>query len=127
MLASIDSPQGDQALRAAARHASTHPTTTMVAFTRSRSLALLRDLGCGSVEARITGSDTMGEELAVDQLLVRGFEGVGRLPEQVPHLRPRGAGTFPADAALGPVDEHEVRRARHLIGLPRGARHHDGE
>ena len=78
------------------------------------------------------------EQLEVDARLGRGRAAAdrsaavlgfvaGRVREQALHLRPRRAGAFADDATGRAVDQREVRRARHVVLLPRRARHHDRE
>src|SRR5262245_4516712 len=91
MLASIDSPQGDHMLRAAAVAASPQPAATTITCT-SR---LARDLFCGAVQARIARPDAVEQELAIDAVLAR-TKAVGQIRERLHHERshlvPRHAG-----------------------------------
>jgi hypothetical protein len=62
MLASIDSPQGDQAPRSAANTASSTPITT----TGTITLDVLVRLDGLRIQARATGSDPVRQQLLVD-------------------------------------------------------------
>src|SRR3954454_11881207 len=114
MLASIDSPQGDQVARTPATAATVRPTTR----TAWSGVGIgLRRTG----EAGVAGADAGGEQLAVDPAGVvppGGFRlgggAAGRpvgtgLAQEGADGGPVRAGALTDDATGGPLDVHEVR------------------
>src|SRR4051794_35805534 len=120
MLASIDSPQGDQVARIPAAAATARPTTRSK---RSRAKIVVRRCG----EARMARPDADVQQLGIDPRRVvvpfdvRRSAGrtrgpvVGSLCQQPTDRRPVRSGAFPRDAATGPVDIDEVRGAGHGV------------
>src|SRR3954449_4226895 len=121
MLASIDSPQGDQVARTPATAATVRPTTRTA----------LSGVGIGlrrTGEAGVAGTDAGGEQLAVDAagVVPRVALGVGAggaagrpvgagLPEEGADGRPVRAGALTDDATGAPFDMHEVRRPGDVV------------
>src|SRR4051812_11232356 len=137
MLASIDSPQGDQVARTPAAADTARPTTRSSA---SRDNGVVRwsvETGMAHGYARVQelGVDAgrVVAPLDVDRCRRDGRRG-GRLPcpgaraggsvrrrlgQQSAHRRPVGSGALTSDATGRPVDIDEVRRPGDLVGLPR--------
>src|SRR5436190_6431230 len=129
MLASIDSPQGDQVDLTPAAAATAMPT-------RSRAVSAAKIALRRRREAGVTGGDAGVLELGVDAARVvppldvgrpsadwvradraRGPVGVG-LAEQSKYGRPVRAGALAGDPPGRSVHVDEVRRAGNLVGLP---------
>src|SRR3954471_21324626 len=130
MLASIDSPQGDQVARMPAAAATARPTTRSKT---SRAKVVVRSSG----EAGMSGRDADVQQLGIDPgrvvvpFDVRRSAGsprgpvVGGLCQQPTDGRPVRPGALARDAAARPVDVDEVRRAGHAVALPGRVRRDD--
>src|SRR3954471_6796220 len=130
MLASIDSPQGDQVARMPAAAATARPTTRSKT---SRAKVVVRSNGEAGMARRDADLQTLGT--APGRFVVpfavlrsagstRGPVVVG-LGQQPADGRPVVAGALARDAPVRPVDVDEVRGAGHAVALPGRVRRDD--
>src|SRR6516225_8947678 len=111
MLASIDSPQGDQVERIAAIAATQIPAISSAIC------------GARRIEARMPGADPGSLERGIDTVAVLGRLALGEcVAEQAHDSRPCRSRAFADDDPA--LDVHEVRAARNGIVVP-CARGHD--
>src|SRR5437870_2699991 len=124
MLASIDSPQGDQVDRMAAATATGTANVVIIAGLMGPTPASFR-LALGG-EAGVAGSDAGRQQFGINPLFTVGVSttarsgnvnrGVtGRLSNETLQLVPPACCTLTDHSAVGSVNKYEIRRARDFV------------